>query len=208
MDKKICINCNETYITKNIASKYCSLDCVFEYRRKISKNIEITKQIVLKRANGHCEECGEPCIKFHVHHKKDAKYYKNGHSPIIGNQNLPENLIALCIFCHRRGHSKGIRRFTEKGICLGCGKEFQYYPKANRGKYCSRKCAYSNVNAKFIIPQKCKCKNCGLEFMSFKKNKYCSGKCKSQWHYNNNPEYRRKEIERKTLYYYAKRREN
>ena len=181
-----CINCGKLYKSDKIKNKYCSLDCVFKHRRKISKNILITKQMVLERANGYCEKCGQACIKFHVHHKEDAKYYRNGHSPIIGNQNLPKNLIALCIFCHRREHFKGIRRFTEKGICLGCGKEFKYYPKANRGKYCSRKCFYSNAKAndKFIIPVKCKCVNCGLEFMSLRSNKYCSKKCKSQWYYN------------------------
>ena len=185
-----CIHCNKEFIIKNPQRnrirKYCSLKCVFNYRRKLSKDIKITRQLVIERANGRCEECNNLCKKFHVHHKTNAVYYKTGHSPKSGEQNNPRNLIALCIHCHRKRHSKGIQRFKDTGKCIACGREFKYYSKSNRGKYCSRKCAYNNSNLK-LIPKKSVCINCGLVYMTLalKPSKFCSNKCKSKWHYDN-----------------------
>ena len=181
-----CPNCHKIFEPKSNKrkSKFCSLKCVFDYRRKISKSLQIRKQEILKKANGKCQKCGFKG-KLHVHHRNKAEYYPKGHSPINGEQNNPENLIALCIFCHRKEHSKGVRRFTEIGKCIACGKEFKYYPKSNRGKYCSRKCAYSNSNLK-LIPIECTCIYCGLKFMGLKKSKFCCRNHKSRWHYAKN----------------------
>lgn len=203
---KICKNCKKKFIGVK-DSIFCSHKCVFQYNRTISQNLEITKLVVLQRANGRCEKCGEKCNKFHVHHIIKAEYYKKGHSPKNGTQNNPNNLIALCIFCHRKLHSKGIKRFTNIGKCIACGKEFKFYPKSNRGKYCSRKCAYENSNLK-MIPKKNICNYCGLEYMYISpiSSKFCSKKCKSKWHYHNNPQYRRKEMARSLLYYHANKR--
>jgi len=184
---KKCINCNKEFKrigNKNKGNKYCSLSCVFEHRRKISKSLPINKITIIERAKNKCEECGIE-RKLHIHHINKAEYHKNGHSPLSGEQNNPKNLIALCIFCHRKLHSKGVKRFTNKGKCIACGKEFYYYPKANRGKYCSRECAYKNCKLKFedYIPKINTCKYCGLAFVNKREKMYCSNKCKSRWYY-------------------------
>jgi hypothetical protein len=200
MEKIKCTFCKKLFepsYNKHKERKYCSLDCVFKHRKSISKNIEITKQIVLKRARGKCEKCGRKG-KLHVHHKKDAEYYPNGHSPKSGEQNNPKNLIALCIFCHRQIHSKGIKRFYKKGKCLHCKKEFYYYPKSNKGKFCSKICL--NLSPKLgYIYKYYTCIICKSRFKAARHSKYCS-ECRTighklkakKWEY----EHRRKKKDR------------
>jgi len=58
------------------------------------------------------------------------------------------------------------------GICQICGKEFEYYPKAQTGKYCSQKCAHA-ATKKFK-----KCAWCGKSFHSDdSRTKCCSLSC-------------------------------
>lgn len=51
---------------------------------------------ILKRANGHCEQCGEQ-DRFHVHHK----IYIAGRQPW---EYKDDQLIALCPSCHEFAH--------------------------------------------------------------------------------------------------------
>ncbi len=179
--KKECPNCNKIFEPKRNKKKvkYCSLKCSYEHR-KVGWNSKRKK--ALKKAGYKCEKCGNT-ERLNVHHKEKAVYGK-GHGPLKESNNSLSNLIVLCAKCHMKEHGVGVKRFTGKGICLSCGKKFTYYPKSNRGKYCSRKCAYENSNLK-LVPIACICIQCGLEFQGLKKSKFCSNKCKSRWHYAN-----------------------
>lgn len=155
--------------------RFCSLECCYAWRRENSIGWKINREKALKKANYKCEKCGK-METLQVHHKEKAIYLK-GHSPSKETNNNLDNLIVLCNSCHKKEHSKGIKRFIGKGICLACGKKFRFYPKSNRGKYCSRKCAYKSDTS---IKIKKKCVFCGNNFLGKKKAKFCSIKCKSR----------------------------
>ncbi len=176
--KKECVMCHKIFepkYNKRNEWKYCSLKCCYKHR-KVGWNSK--RKEALKRAKNKCEKCGTT-KKLYVHHIKPAIYSKKGHSPSKESNNKLDNLIVLCPSCHNKEHSEGIKRFTGKGKCFKCGKEFLYYPKSNRGKYCSRDCFYhygKSVELKF----KKECIFCGRSYFGVKKSKFCSKKCKSR----------------------------
>jgi len=179
---KECLYCKKRFELKTNKGKkrtFCSLKC---YYNNLKIGWKSKRKEALKKAEFKCQKCGSE-EKLNVHHKEKAIYGK-GHGPLKESNNSLDNLIVLCAKCHKKEHSNGIKRFTEKGVCLACGKKFMYYPKSNRGKYCSRECAYKNPNLK-LIPIICKCIQCNLKFQGLKKSKFCSNKCKSRWHYAN-----------------------
>lgn len=85
--------------------------------------------------------------------------------------------------------SDKLRKDRGTSKCAGCGQEFKLHTRSGRGKYCSQKCAASNIGkvtlAKNRIQQPKtkeiakKCEDCGKEFLSWVANhrKYCSMKC-------------------------------
>ena len=138
--KKQCTFCKKIFepkYNKKKVRKYCSLKCCYEHRKTgwKSKRLE-----ALRRARNKCERCSSQ-EKLHVHHKEKA-IYKRGHFPKKGSNNNLSNLLVLCSSCHVKEHSTGVKRFVGKAKCVRCRKEFKYYPKSNRGKYCSRGCFY------------------------------------------------------------------
>jgi len=76
-----------------------------EYRKRMSRHYERdakVRQIVLQRAEGVCEECGQPGFL-----KLDGKRYLETHHIISLSEegaDQPHNVIALCANDHRRAH--------------------------------------------------------------------------------------------------------
>lgn len=127
--QRYCGNCGN--ILKKNARNYCSLKCLYDYKRneKIEKwkkeewngskeNGEISSIIrnyLLKEANYTCEQCdwdkinpksGLPTVT--IHHKDGS--YKN---------NRPENLQVLCPGCHSLTDTYGSNN-------RGNGREYRY----------------------------------------------------------------------------------
>lgn len=188
---KKCLNCNEIFelpFGKNdkrtYKRKFCTRTCFLDNNIKKSKNIRFIRLKILERAHNKCEKCGTGG-KLHIHHIKPAVYYPNGHSPLGNEQNSPENLIALCVPCHKKEHPRDIERFTGKSKCIACGKKYKYYPKNNRGLFCSRDCFYENRKL-IYAPKNYVCKQCGLAYQALTTSLFCSNQCKSRWHHNAN----------------------
>lgn len=78
----------------------------------------------------------------------------------------------------------------KKAKCAHCKKEFEYYPKATRGKYCSNKCKLAHVKT----GKKLKCKVCKKTFylkgyaIKRGRGKTCSKAC--HWKYIQTDEYK------------------
>lgn len=138
-----CIQCGKDFKHVRKNTRFCSLECYYKYQKEKSNSFETNRIKALKRDNYTCQICGLKNKKksLHVHHKEKARY-KKGHSPSSESDNSVENLITVCPKCHHQFHKREIKRFSNKGVCLNCGKEFYYYPKSSRGKYCSRRCFY------------------------------------------------------------------
>ena len=59
------------------------------------------RNVVLRRAAGHCEQCNTECRTLELHHLTyDGRRYPD---PIFGDE-TPDDLMALCRQCHLRKH--------------------------------------------------------------------------------------------------------
>ena len=81
------------------------------------------RDMIIERYNGKCQGCGYPVNGGgHVHHLSCEGE----------NYNDPDNLVLLCIPCHRAAHTNP----SLHGACPVCGK-----PKPNQQQeHCSREC--------------------------------------------------------------------
>src|SRR5512139_45463 len=64
-----------------------------------------TRRAVLKRANGHCEQCGhrERLELHHLYYRTDGDMYSPDGVSIVGREE-PDDLVALCRECHLSRH--------------------------------------------------------------------------------------------------------
>lgn len=93
---------------------YAAIGQKFEISRQrvqqiLSYAYEGYKEMVRQRANGRCEICGLPedehCRKLTYHHKE----------PITEGYNKPDNILLVCISCHRVLHiGQVVRRATRR----------------------------------------------------------------------------------------------
>ncbi len=94
---KICINCNNSFVSNSNDSKYCNKLCKQQYYRKqqITKNYS-TK--TLQRILGHlsCEICGWNDSTRDIHHILPVSQ---------GGKNTLDNVIVLCPNHHRMIHN-------------------------------------------------------------------------------------------------------
>lgn len=129
-------------------------------------------------AKNACESCGENGVRVEAHHD---------------DYNKPSQIRWLCVQCHKEWHkhNKPVRASLYKK-CKICDKAFEANGK--RRKYCSDECAYKATletnrrsNARRYEERKAKrralvkpkrCARCGVEFMPFGAQKYCSDKCR------------------------------
>lgn len=74
-----------------------------------SKRIVNTKLIKKIKGIGYCELCGSS-FNLETHHIK---------SKGSGGDDVPENLICLCVVCYRTVHEGNILRETLRNIILG-----------------------------------------------------------------------------------------
>jgi len=62
-----------------------------------------TRQAVLERAQRRCEGCGDDKVRLEMHHVTYAAFDRGEPSEIFG-QETPDDLKALCRYCHQAEH--------------------------------------------------------------------------------------------------------
>ena len=137
-------------------------------RGKLTKQFHENRAILLSQTK-LCRVCGNKESK-HCHH---INYNDTDHRL--------ENLILVCVKCHKKLHNK----FRVNLTCKCCGKEFEvrsrYYESQ---KFCSRKCYWTFIKGKKGNRTRTgeikKCPICSREFYQPKcheKVKTCSKQC-------------------------------
>lgn len=102
----------------------------------------------------------------------------------------PRAQMSFCGDECKRKYVVAKRRYTATGVCLLCGKDFEYVRRENNGKYCSRLCWDRSRHREF------NCAKCGKVFTRRAgdrrpKKAYCSKECaKGHLRGANHPKYR------------------
>lgn len=178
----ICLNCNKQYLSRKENSKFCSIECKYNYNR-----IEHL-----------CDYCGKP----HIVYKYVYEKYKNGtHKKLYcsrecANKGLITSTTKKCFYCNNEfsveNSVKNAQKFCsmdcynkyrnlknkfETKLCKQCNKEFKTYH--HNQKYCSTECSKTASQNRSL----CTCDSCGKTFERIKseisKNKkhFCSKEC-------------------------------
>lgn len=180
---ELCKVCGK--MLKGKQKTYCSNPCKYT---ETSKNSYIDgrttfRKRVLSYKEKKCEHCGS-IEKLQVHHMDKAYYDGKTHTPKEGNHTIYNSKV-LCSSCHRSLHGGGIHRF-KKSICVICGKDYEYYPRHSRGKYCSLECLHNRKDDRFYgnTTYIYNCRFCQKKFeTSIKIKRYCSDSCKRKYFY-------------------------
>lgn len=124
--ERACKNCGGTftvraYKVKNGEGIFCCRQCQWEYKRGpnavnwrggwkdyYGTEWEAASRATRKRADYKCEHCGKPQSKcsraLDVHHIIPVRNFKTPN-----DANFPNNLIALCVACHKKMEVKGYK---------------------------------------------------------------------------------------------------
>ena len=108
------------------------------------------KQFIYNKYNGICQVCNTSVKK-----KKGHVHHQNGNNTLVENYNEIDNLILVCIGCHRTLHT--IPELKKTKYCPTCGKSFKIYKHVNK-KYCSCSCFHKSCWSTLI------CNTCGKAF--------------------------------------------
>ena len=108
-EERKCFNCGKVFTLKKSAiQNCCSIECRREYqgKNKIDRTFYHTpewKKVRIKtlaRDDFRCVKCGDENAQLHVHHIKPVA--KGGTDEL-------DNLMTLCLKCHRKIHGKLIK---------------------------------------------------------------------------------------------------
>jgi 5-methylcytosine-specific restriction endonuclease McrA len=94
---KLCLSCGNEFLPTRENQIYCSKSCINKLRRGntlILTNLS-QREYFLEKANGCCEKCGKSSGEFHLHHIIPLHR---------GGFHEENNIIVLCIECHRKEH--------------------------------------------------------------------------------------------------------
>jgi DEAD/DEAH box helicase domain-containing protein len=86
------------YIPDSIKNELINEKFVFNYKNEYGPEWNKYKDLIRKRDNCTCQNCGiqENDTAHHIHHKKPIKLFES-----IEEANHPSNLVTLCAKCHR-----------------------------------------------------------------------------------------------------------
>lgn len=146
--KVICRCCGKEVVYRYGERKYCSRECSFKH--KVGKNanqwkggatlkndrarngnrLKIWRELVFKRDNYKCVECGSK-DQIQAHHKKGFSVYRELRYKV-------DNGITLCIKCHGKVHNRDFSNRRNKK-CNNCGCKIVNKNKTNLCRKCAIK---------------------------------------------------------------------
>lgn len=134
----LCANCNKLILCgANSKIKFCSLFCVYNYKKKnykyLLKNCLNCKKELKLRKHSKKKFCSKKCSS---KGKFNNRYGKSGWSKGLTKE-TDERVRKQSI------NDKHERIIREQIICLNCNKIFRALPK-NKRKYCSLQCSFDN----------------------------------------------------------------
>src|SRR5687768_9925194 len=89
---KNCLQCNTEFKPRSCAHTFCSQKC---RRAARGSNWRTIRNLILIRDKHTCQDCKAEGVKLEVHHLIALA---------LGGDNQIENLLALCVCCHRKRH--------------------------------------------------------------------------------------------------------
>jgi 5-methylcytosine-specific restriction enzyme A len=98
---KNCVKCGTQFKAKSVAHSFCSDRC---RRGARGSNWRTIRNLILIRDKHTCQDCKETDKKLEVHHLLALA---------LGGDNRIQNLLALCVSCHRKRHKSWRRSIAD-----------------------------------------------------------------------------------------------
>src|SRR5687767_10843264 len=103
---KSCMQCGTEFKAKSVVHSFCSDKC---RRAARGSNWRTIRNLILARDSHTCQDCKVTDVRLDVHHLLALA---------LGGDNKVQNLVALCVPCHRKRH-KSWKRSTANADTKG-----------------------------------------------------------------------------------------
>lgn len=107
---KNCVQCGIQFQAKSVVHSFCSDKC---RRAARGKNWRTIRNLILARDSYTCQDCKATDIKLEVHHLLALA---------LGGDNRIQNLLALCVPCHRKRHKNWKRSIANANTKRDTGR--------------------------------------------------------------------------------------